>query len=134
MNIFKLLLIFAILLFGSFAQRFLRHSTNDVLIDVKDSDDNLLSSDGMNAQQVRGDVKLTGYIEEIELELDELKFEYCSKRDHQNVQVCMDQTVFACYDAENPDVDSQDGCGPNQCKFKAGISQGGAQNALCKIF
>uniref|UniRef100_A0AC35FYW1 Uncharacterized protein n=1 Tax=Panagrolaimus sp. PS1159 TaxID=55785 RepID=A0AC35FYW1_9BILA len=95
MNFFKLLLIFASLLFGSFGQRFLRHSINDdALIDEKDSDDNLLSSsDGLNAQQVDGDVKLTGYIEEIELELKykELKFEFCSERIAQNRQRCMDQ-------------------------------------------
>uniref|UniRef100_A0AC35F4V8 Uncharacterized protein n=1 Tax=Panagrolaimus sp. PS1159 TaxID=55785 RepID=A0AC35F4V8_9BILA len=125
MNFFKLLLIFALLLFGSFGQRFLRHSNNDDALFGKDSDDNLLSSDGSIAQEVRGDVRLTGYAEEIELELDELKFEYCSQRIRQNKQRCMDQTVFACYDAKNPseDTSSQYKCRPNQCSFEAGISK-----------
>uniref|UniRef100_A0AC35GJQ2 Uncharacterized protein n=1 Tax=Panagrolaimus sp. PS1159 TaxID=55785 RepID=A0AC35GJQ2_9BILA len=124
MNFFKLLLIFVLLLFGSFAQRFLRHSINDALIDEKDSDDNLLSSDVTNAQEEGGDVKLTGYIQEIELELDELKFEYCSKRIPQNKQRCMDQKVSVCYDAKkSSDTPSQVGCGPNRCIFEAGVSE-----------
>uniref|UniRef100_A0A914Q0N1 Uncharacterized protein n=1 Tax=Panagrolaimus davidi TaxID=227884 RepID=A0A914Q0N1_9BILA len=127
MNFFKLLLIFTLVLFGTFAQRFLRHSINDVaLIDGKDSDDNLLSSVGSNAQQVRDDVKLIGYIEKIELELKyhQLKFEFCSKRISQDRQRCMDKTVFACYDAKNPsDIFLQDGCESNQCKFEAGVSE-----------
>uniref|UniRef100_A0A914QEI0 Uncharacterized protein n=1 Tax=Panagrolaimus davidi TaxID=227884 RepID=A0A914QEI0_9BILA len=148
MNFFKLLLVFAFLLFGSFGQRFLRHSINDVaLIDGKDSDSllsshvtsaqqvgGLLSSDGINAQQFGKDVKLTGFIVEIELELDELKFEYCSKRIARNRQRCMDQTVILCYDAENPPVALQkylqDGCGPNKCRFEAGISPGLGNNLL----
>uniref|UniRef100_A0AC35FE44 Uncharacterized protein n=1 Tax=Panagrolaimus sp. PS1159 TaxID=55785 RepID=A0AC35FE44_9BILA len=93
MNFFKLLLIFSLVLFGSFGQRFLRHSNNDDdLFDGKDSDGNLLSSDGSNAQQEFGDVRLTGYVEEIELELSQLKFEYCSERIAQNKQRCMDKT------------------------------------------
>uniref|UniRef100_A0AC35GCK4 Uncharacterized protein n=1 Tax=Panagrolaimus sp. PS1159 TaxID=55785 RepID=A0AC35GCK4_9BILA len=125
MNFFKLLLIFALILFGSFGQRFLRHLNNDdALFDGKDSDDYLLSSDGSNAQEVRGDVKLTGFIEEIELELSQLKFEFCSERIAQNKQRCMDKTVFACYNAKNPsDTSSQVGCRPNQCRFEAGISK-----------
>uniref|UniRef100_A0AC35FJY6 Uncharacterized protein n=1 Tax=Panagrolaimus sp. PS1159 TaxID=55785 RepID=A0AC35FJY6_9BILA len=100
----------------------------------KDSD-NLLFSDGSNAQQFGRDVKLTGYIEEIELELDELKFEYCSKHIRQSEVACMNQRVFACYDAENPTDTSlqeflQDGCRPNQCRFEAGISTGGGDNLL----
>uniref|UniRef100_A0A914PTR9 Uncharacterized protein n=1 Tax=Panagrolaimus davidi TaxID=227884 RepID=A0A914PTR9_9BILA len=92
MNFFKLLLIFDLVLFGTFGQRFLRHSNDDdALIDGKDSDDNLLSFDGINAQQFGKDVKLTGFIKEIELELDELKFEFCSKRDLHYIQVCMRQ-------------------------------------------
>uniref|UniRef100_A0A914R0L9 Uncharacterized protein n=1 Tax=Panagrolaimus davidi TaxID=227884 RepID=A0A914R0L9_9BILA len=94
MNFFKLLLIFALLLFGTFAQRFLRHTINDVaLIDGKDSDVNLLSSDVKNAQQVGDDVQFTGFVKEIELELarNELMFEYCSKRDRQNNRLCVDQ-------------------------------------------
>uniref|UniRef100_A0A914R1Y5 Uncharacterized protein n=1 Tax=Panagrolaimus davidi TaxID=227884 RepID=A0A914R1Y5_9BILA len=93
MNFFKLLLIFALVLFGSFGQRFLRHSINDALIDGKDSDDNLLSSDGSNAQQVGDDVQFTGFIKEIQLQLmgNELMFEYCSKRDRQNNRLCVDQ-------------------------------------------
>uniref|UniRef100_A0A914P6D4 Uncharacterized protein n=1 Tax=Panagrolaimus davidi TaxID=227884 RepID=A0A914P6D4_9BILA len=145
MNFFKLLLIFALLLFGSFAQRFLRHSINDdALIDVKDSHDTLLSSDVTNAQQVGGllssvginaqqfglDVKLTGFVEEIELELNELKFEYCSKRIRQNEQVCMGQRVYVCYDAESPDISLQGECRPNQCRFEAGISTGEGGNVL----
>uniref|UniRef100_A0A914PR41 Uncharacterized protein n=1 Tax=Panagrolaimus davidi TaxID=227884 RepID=A0A914PR41_9BILA len=125
MNFFKLLLIFTLLLFGSFGQRFLRHSNNDdALIDGKDSD-NLLSSDGLNAQEVDGDVKLTGYAEEIELELklNELMFEFCSKRIRQNRQRCMDQRVFACYGAKNPSVALRGHCRPNQCSFEAGISK-----------
>uniref|UniRef100_A0A914P8G2 Uncharacterized protein n=1 Tax=Panagrolaimus davidi TaxID=227884 RepID=A0A914P8G2_9BILA len=132
MNFFKLLLIFALVLFGSFSQRFLRHSINDVaLIDGKDSD-NLLSSVGSNAQEIDGDVKLTGYIEEIELELklNELKFEYCSKRIFQNKQRCMDQKVYVCYDAENPDADFRGDCGLNQCRFEAGITSGMGKNFL----
>uniref|UniRef100_A0A914PWN8 Uncharacterized protein n=1 Tax=Panagrolaimus davidi TaxID=227884 RepID=A0A914PWN8_9BILA len=125
MNFFKLLFIFALLLFGSFGQRFLRHSINDALIDGKDSDDDLLSSDGLNAQEVDGDVKLTGFIKEIELELkgNELMFEYCSKRIAQNKQRCMDQTVYACYDAKKPSVALRGHCRPNQCCFEAGISK-----------
>uniref|UniRef100_A0A914PI28 Uncharacterized protein n=1 Tax=Panagrolaimus davidi TaxID=227884 RepID=A0A914PI28_9BILA len=134
MNFFKLLVIFALLLFGSFGQRFLRHSNNDdALIDGKDSD-NLLSSDGLNAQQNGDDVKLTGYAKEIELELSQLMFEFCSQRIAQNKQLCMNQRVFVCYDAENPPVDLQeflqDGCGPNKCRFEAGISPGGGNNVL----
>uniref|UniRef100_A0A914P5W4 Uncharacterized protein n=1 Tax=Panagrolaimus davidi TaxID=227884 RepID=A0A914P5W4_9BILA len=138
MNFFKLLLIFALLLFSTFAQRFLRHSINDdALIGEKDSDSllsshvtsaqqvgGLLSSDGINAQQFGKDVKLTGFIGEIEFELDELKFEYCSERIAQNRQRCMDQTANLCYDAENPsDTSSQVGCRPNKCRFEAGISK-----------
>uniref|UniRef100_A0A914P910 Uncharacterized protein n=1 Tax=Panagrolaimus davidi TaxID=227884 RepID=A0A914P910_9BILA len=127
--------IFTLVLFGTFAQRFLRHSINaDALIDGKDSD-NLLSSDGTNVEQVDGYVKFTGYVEEIELELSQLKFEYCSKRIRQNEQRCMGQRVFACYDAVNPTDTSlqeflQDGCGPNQCRFEAGISTLGGRNLL----
>uniref|UniRef100_A0A914PTF0 Uncharacterized protein n=1 Tax=Panagrolaimus davidi TaxID=227884 RepID=A0A914PTF0_9BILA len=126
MIFFKLLLIFALVFFGTFGQRFLRHSINDALIDGKDSDENLLSSDGINAQQESDDVKLTGFIREIELEMKyhQLKFEFCSKRISQNRQRCMDKTVFACYDAKNPsDIFLQDGCGSNQCKFEAGVSE-----------
>uniref|UniRef100_A0A914PRK9 Uncharacterized protein n=1 Tax=Panagrolaimus davidi TaxID=227884 RepID=A0A914PRK9_9BILA len=126
MNFFKLLLIFALLLFGTFGQRFLRHSNNNVaLIDGKDPDDNLLSFDGSIAQQVDNDVKLTGYIEEIELELkgNELMFEFCSERIAQNRQRCMDKTVYVCYDAETPSVALRGHCRPNQCSFEAGISK-----------
>uniref|UniRef100_A0A914QTT9 Uncharacterized protein n=1 Tax=Panagrolaimus davidi TaxID=227884 RepID=A0A914QTT9_9BILA len=131
MNFFKLLLIFALLLFGSFGQRFLRHSSNDdAFIDGKDSDDYLLSSDGSNAQQVRGDVRLTGYAEEIELELSQLMFEFCSQRIDQNKQRCMDQSVYVCYDAESPDISAQGECRPNQCRFEAGISPGFGKNLL----
>uniref|UniRef100_A0AC35F5T3 Uncharacterized protein n=1 Tax=Panagrolaimus sp. PS1159 TaxID=55785 RepID=A0AC35F5T3_9BILA len=130
MNFFKLLLIFALLLFGSFGQRFLHSNNDDALFDGKDSDDNYLSSDGSNAQEIRGDVRLTGYAEEIELELDELKFEYCSQRIRQNKQRCMDQSVYVCYDAENPDISLQGECRPNQCRFEAGISAGVGNNLL----
>uniref|UniRef100_A0A914PWK5 Uncharacterized protein n=1 Tax=Panagrolaimus davidi TaxID=227884 RepID=A0A914PWK5_9BILA len=131
MNFFKLLLVFTLVLFGTFAQRFLRHSINDVaLIDGKDSDDNLLSSDGLNAQQFDGDVKLTGYAKEIELELDELKFEFCSKRNLHYIQVCMRQKVSVCYDAETPPLALQGDCGPNQCRFEAGILGGDGENLL----
>uniref|UniRef100_A0A914QKA8 Uncharacterized protein n=1 Tax=Panagrolaimus davidi TaxID=227884 RepID=A0A914QKA8_9BILA len=78
----------------------------------------------MNAEQVRGDVKLTGYAEEIELELkrNELMFEYCSKRIAQNRQRCMNQRVSVCYDAKKSSDSSLDGdCGPNRCMFEAGF-------------
>uniref|UniRef100_A0AC35EY63 Uncharacterized protein n=1 Tax=Panagrolaimus sp. PS1159 TaxID=55785 RepID=A0AC35EY63_9BILA len=43
----------------------------------------------------------------------------------------MNQRVFVCYDAENPfDISSQYGCGPNQCRFEAGISRGDRENRL----
>uniref|UniRef100_A0A914PHK7 Uncharacterized protein n=1 Tax=Panagrolaimus davidi TaxID=227884 RepID=A0A914PHK7_9BILA len=130
MNFFKLLLIFTLVLFGTFGQRFLRHSINDdALFEEKDSD-KLLSSDGINAQQVGDDVQFTGYIKEIELELkyNELMFEYCSKRIPQNRQRCMGQRVYVCYDAESPDISLQGECRPNQCRFEAGISPGVGKN------
>uniref|UniRef100_A0A914QYF7 Uncharacterized protein n=1 Tax=Panagrolaimus davidi TaxID=227884 RepID=A0A914QYF7_9BILA len=130
MNFFKLLLIFAFLLFGSFGQRFLRYSNNDDAFNGTKDSDKLLSSDITNAQQEGDDVKLTGYAEEIELELDELKFEYCSERIAQNKQRCMDKTVYVCYDAESPDISLQGECRPNQCRFEAGISSGVKKNLL----
>uniref|UniRef100_A0A914QTJ5 Uncharacterized protein n=1 Tax=Panagrolaimus davidi TaxID=227884 RepID=A0A914QTJ5_9BILA len=79
-----------------------------------------LSSDGENFEQYGDDIKFVGNEREgIELELKykELKFRFCSDG-------CMDKVVVACYDSTNPNSNAKGECGPGQCEFKAGISEG----------
>uniref|UniRef100_A0A914QUJ6 Transmembrane protein n=1 Tax=Panagrolaimus davidi TaxID=227884 RepID=A0A914QUJ6_9BILA len=130
MNSFKLLVVFILLLLGSFAQRFQRHLfdgtqngyiNGDTEMDTSDS----LSSDGDNYEQYGKDVKFIRDGEEAELELEnkELMFKFCSDG-------CMDQKVIVCYDAEDPFL--KEGCSSNQCVFQAGVEKEGGASSLRK--
>uniref|UniRef100_A0AC35FCR8 Uncharacterized protein n=1 Tax=Panagrolaimus sp. PS1159 TaxID=55785 RepID=A0AC35FCR8_9BILA len=78
-----------------------------------------LSSDGQNYEQDDKDIKFFENVREegIELELEnkKLAFKLCSDG-------CMDKEVIACYDSTNPNRLARGGCGPGQCKVKAGVS------------
>uniref|UniRef100_A0A914PTA4 Uncharacterized protein n=1 Tax=Panagrolaimus davidi TaxID=227884 RepID=A0A914PTA4_9BILA len=127
MNFFKLLVVFILLLLGSFAQRFQRHSINgtqngNTLMEFVDT----LSSDGDNYKQNGDDLKFVGNErEEVELELKnkKLMFKFCSDE-------CMDKVVIACYDSKDSNPLRQGGCDPGQCEFKAGVSEEGGNKIL----
>uniref|UniRef100_A0AC35GEK4 Uncharacterized protein n=1 Tax=Panagrolaimus sp. PS1159 TaxID=55785 RepID=A0AC35GEK4_9BILA len=119
----KLLVVFILLLFVSFAQRFQRHSINGTQNGYTNDNteiDNLdaLSSDGENAVQNGADVKFVGDSGKVGLEMvyNELKFKFCSDG-------CMDQKVIVCYDCENTDETLRGDCDLNQCGMIAGVEK-----------
>uniref|UniRef100_A0A914P5F1 Transmembrane protein n=1 Tax=Panagrolaimus davidi TaxID=227884 RepID=A0A914P5F1_9BILA len=124
MNSFKLLVVFILLLLGSFAQRFQRHlinGTQNGYINGKKEMESLdaLSSDEDIYEQEGYDIKFVGNEREgIELELKykELKFRFCSDG-------CMDKVVIACYNSTDSNHILRGDCDPGQCMFKAGVSK-----------
>uniref|UniRef100_A0A914QYB8 Uncharacterized protein n=1 Tax=Panagrolaimus davidi TaxID=227884 RepID=A0A914QYB8_9BILA len=124
MNSFKLLVVFTLLFFGIFAQRFQRHLINvtqNGYINGNTEINNLdsLASDEDNYEQYGDDVKLVkgGGKAELVLKYKTLKLKLCSDG-------CMGKTVIACYDSTNPNSNAKGDCGLNQCEFKAGVSEG----------
>uniref|UniRef100_A0A914QIZ0 Uncharacterized protein n=1 Tax=Panagrolaimus davidi TaxID=227884 RepID=A0A914QIZ0_9BILA len=83
MNSFKLLVVFILLLLGSFAQRFHRHiinATQNGYINGKTEMESLdaLVSDEEIYEQYGDDIKFVSDGKEVELELETLKFKFCS--------------------------------------------------------
>uniref|UniRef100_A0AC34G3P8 Uncharacterized protein n=1 Tax=Panagrolaimus sp. ES5 TaxID=591445 RepID=A0AC34G3P8_9BILA len=126
MDYFKLLFLITFLFFGIYGQqRFQRHFINgdaqngstEKLIDASDDIREELAADQSVAVPDVNDVQLVGYGNiSIELKNDELKFEFCSDG-------CLGRKVTVCYDAENIVSSLTHGCGPNQCRFQASVSE-----------
>uniref|UniRef100_A0AC35FGP3 Uncharacterized protein n=1 Tax=Panagrolaimus sp. PS1159 TaxID=55785 RepID=A0AC35FGP3_9BILA len=119
MNSFKLLVVSILLLLGSFAQRFERHSINATQngytngntemdnLDALSSDEEMYVQDGENVKFV-GDSGKVG----LEMVYNQLKFHFRSDG-------CMGKTVIVCYDCENTDETLRGDCDLNQCDFRA---------------
>uniref|UniRef100_A0A914ZC35 Uncharacterized protein n=1 Tax=Panagrolaimus superbus TaxID=310955 RepID=A0A914ZC35_9BILA len=116
MKYLKFIIFATFLFFGILAQRFQRH-----IIITNDTDNGILI-DGLNFPGIpdelaadRNYIELNKYGEiTIELLNGKLEFEICSDG-------CMDKEVVVCYGATNIVSSLQSGCGPNQCRFNAGI-------------
>uniref|UniRef100_A0AC34FNM9 Uncharacterized protein n=1 Tax=Panagrolaimus sp. ES5 TaxID=591445 RepID=A0AC34FNM9_9BILA len=127
MDYFKLLFLIAFLFFGIFAQqRFQRHfingdaqngSTEKMNGSYDDIREELAADQSTHGMQIDNDVQLVGYGNiSIELKYDQLKFQFCSAG-------CLGKRVTVCYDAENIVSSLTHGCGPNQCRFQASVSE-----------